>query len=447
LIDVLWVAFVGAGTICFGAGMLAWMKNPRSMAALIFMLAMAFIFVAGVTGPLYPLIDPHQTGAMDSVAKVFASSILVSETFLWLLAITFPVERKVGFRPLNALGVLFIAAPIAMAAIGAGASVDLSNPDYATLDPLHLKIVVGYSGTVIILTMGLVLSTRTKASEQQWHSASVYLVGLWILAGCGALSSFYAATSSAVAGAGVNFASLALAAGMAVSGLIFAYSIARGQMVMMAPAAEAMTSSKKAQYKLMHRRVYLVEEEKPDFSFTIFADILKGRCFDCENDDSFPCESLTCTSCRLPCPCRECRKYKSRPQGLIVTRQFPNDVRKEHYIQTTPIIWLSSVAGKDNMDPAKMSLLTDFIVNFMERSHNGVVLVDGLEYLATTNDFPRVLKTIDRWAESAMTSSSRLIISVDPRAFEEKEIALLEKNKEVVNPEDHETWRSITEGI
>ena len=447
MIDILWIAFVGAGAICFGAGMLGWMKNPRSTAALVFLLAMAFLFVAGVTGPLYPHIDPDQTGAMDSVAKVFTSSVLVAETFLWLLAIIFPVERRVRLRPPNVLGVLFIAAPIAMAAVGAGASANLSNPDSVTLDPLYLKIIVGYSGTVIMLTMGLILSARATASEQQWHSASVYLIGLWILAGCGAYSSYDAATTSAVAGDGVNFASLAFAAGMAVSGLIFAYSIARGQMVMMAPAAEAMTSSEKARYKLMHRRVYLVEEAKPDFAFTIFADILKGRCFDCENDDSFPCESLECTSCKLPCPCRGCRKYKSRPQGLIVTRQFPNDVRKEHFIQTTPIIWLSSVAGKDNMDPAKLSLLTDFLVNFMERSHNGVVLVDGLEYLATTNDYPRVLKAVDRWAESAMTSSSRLILSVDPRAFEEKEVALLEKNKEVVNPEDHETWRSITEGV
>ena len=447
MIDVLWVAFVGAGAICFGAGMLGWMKNPKSTAALTFLLAMAFLFMAGITGPIYPQIDPVQTGAMNTVAKMFTASVLVAETFLLLLATTFPIERNVRLRPPNALGILFIVAPIVMAAVGAGATVDTSNSQSIVLDQLYLRIIMGYSGTVLMITMGLVISARNKATGQQWRSASVYLIGLWILACCGGISSYDAANESAVAGDGVNFASLAFAAGMASSGLVFAYSIAKGQMVMMAPAAEAMTSSEKAQYKLMHRRVYLVEEAKPDFSFTIFADILKGRCFDCENDDSFPCESLECTSCKLPCPCRECKKYKSRPQGLIVTRQFPNDVRKEHYIQTTPIVWLSSVAGRDNMDPAKLSMLTDFLVNFMERSHNGVVLVDGLEYLATTNDFPRVLKAVDRWAESAMTSSSRLILSVDPRAFEEREIALLEKNKEVVNPEDHETWRSITEGI
>ncbi len=204
------------------------------------------------------------------------------------------------------------------------------------------------------------------------------------------------------------------------------------------PITEAMVSGSKASYRLLHRHVYLVEEEKPDFSFEMFADILKGRCFDCENDDSFSCESLECATCKLPCPCRTCTKYKSRTQGLIVTRQHPNALRSRFFIQTTPILWLSSVAGKDNMDPAKINLLTDYIVSFMERSQNGVVLVDGIEYLVTSNDFPKVAKSLDRWAETAMTSACRLVVTVDPKAFSGKELALLEKHKVVVRPSEQE---------
>lgn len=210
-----------------------------------------------------------------------------------------------------------------------------------------------------------------------------------------------------------------------------------------APTAEAMVSSSKASFKLLHRHVYIVEEEKPDFSFKMFADILKGRCFDCENDDSFSCESLECATCRLPCPCRTCTKYRSRAQGLIVTRQFPNAVRSRYFIQTTPILWLSTVAGKDNMDPAKISLLTDYLVSFMEKSQNGVVLVDGIEYLVTSNDFPKVIKTIDRWTETAMTSACRLVITVDPRAFSGRELALLEKHRHVVRPSEDEGLRHV----
>ena len=214
-----------------------------------------------------------------------------------------------------------------------------------------------------------------------------------------------------------------------------------------APAPEKLVSSAKTKFRLLHRRVYLVEEDKPDFSMRLFSDILKGRCWDCEDDESFACESLVCSTCNLPCPCKKCTKYRSRTQGLMITRQFPKEVRTKHFLQTTPIMWLSQVAGKDNMDPAKLSLLTDYIVNFMEKSQNGVILVDGIEYLVTSNDYSRVLRAIDRWSETAMTTANKLILSINPKAFEQKDLALLERNREVVRPEATKPWMVIPERI
>lgn len=441
MIDVPWLVFVGAGALCFAAGMLGWMKNPRSSAATVFMVAMIFIFVSTVTAPLIPLISTDQSGTTNVLAKASAVSILMADMLLWLLCIVFPIERKVSFRPVNIAGALFVAAPIVALVLGLMVEADASNPDRVWLDANSMKILLVSTASAMILTMVLVLSTRKTANDAQWRSGSVFLAGMWIY-GIGEIG--FAAGSmgdSMLSDSAAGIAKLSLALGIAASGLIFAYSIARGQMTMMAPVAEAMASSEKASFRLEARHVYIVEEEKPDLSFEIFTDILKGRCFDCENDDSFQCESLECASCKLPCPCRECTKYKTRPQGIIVTRQFPNDVRTEHFIQTTPIVWLSTVAGKDNMDPAKLSLLTDYLVNFMERSHNSVVLVDGIEYLVTSNDFQKVLRSVDRWNETAMTSNSRLILSLDPRVFESKELALLEKNKEIVKPEDRERWQ------
>jgi hypothetical protein len=213
------------------------------------------------------------------------------------------------------------------------------------------------------------------------------------------------------------------------------------------PKPESSVSGTKAKHKLVHRHAYLVEEAKPDFAMRIFSDTLKGRCHDCEDDESFTCESLTCSECSLPCPCKGCKKYRSRTQGLMITRQYPKDVRTSYYLQTTPIIWLSSVQGDENMDPAKLSLLSDFLVAFMERSQNGMVLVDGIEYLVTSNDFARVLRAVDRWTEATMTSTTRLIITIDPRAFEPRDLAMLERNKEVVRPGETEPWKIIPEPI
>jgi hypothetical protein len=110
-------------------------------------------------------------------------------------------------------------------------------------------------------------------------------------------------------------------------------------------------------------------------------------------------------------------------------------------------VWLSTVAGKDNMDPSKLSLLTDYLVNFMEKSRNAAVLIDGIEYLVTSSDFSRTLKSIDRWTETAMASNTRLILSIDQRSFDAKELAILERNKEVVKPDAAEKWKIIPEPV
>jgi hypothetical protein len=448
MIDMIWLASVGAGAICFGAGMLGWMKSPASRPAGIFMLAMAFLFVACVTGPLYPLINQANIDTADTIAKVFAVSILLAETFMWELAIAFPVERKISFRPPNLWGLLMIAAPASAIVLGSLVEPDFSSSSSLGLSRLSIQIIVGGAGATMVMAMLLSLTSWRKATLDQRRSAMIYLVGLWALA-ISCIPYLLKATGGPESShLTSSLATTSITAGVAIAGLIFAYTIVRGQMnIVSQPKPEAMASSAKASYRLLHRRVYLVEEEKPSFSFKLFTDILKGRCYDCENDQSFPCESLECSTCKLPCPCRGCTKYKSRPQGLIITRTYPRELRSKFFIQTTPIIWLSSVAGKDNMDPAKLTMLTDYLINFMERSNNAVVLVDGIEYLVTSNDFTRVLKAIDRWTESAMTSTSRLIMSIDPRAFENRETALMENSREVVRPDAPKAWQVIPEKI
>jgi hypothetical protein len=433
MIAILWLASLTAGAICLGAGLLGLLSNPRSTAALLFLLAMWGVFIALITGAMYQIVDPVNEDIARTIGMTFIFSSLLAETFLWQLTVLFPVERKVTFRPVNRFGLLMISGVVVAIALGSFTEVKI-GADGATISTYGDNLIALYPAAMVIIAMVFVVASRKDASGKQRRSGLIYLAGLWIFALSG-IPYIVEATGSATWMVGdVSLAALSVVIGVAVSGLVFSVSIMTGQMVMMTPVAEASLSSTKASYKLRHRRVYLVEEEKPELSFEMFVDVLKRRCFDCEDDESFPCESLDCRQCRLPCPCRECKKYASRAQGLIITRQHPSDVRSRYYIQTTPIIWLSSVPGRTNMDPAKLSLLTDMLVNFMERSQNGAVLVDGIEYLMTSNEFTRVLKAVDRWTETAVTSATRLIVSVDPRAFDIRELALLEKNKEIIAP-------------
>jgi len=428
--------------------MLAWGKAPSSLPAGIFLTAMMTTFVAMITGPLYVILDQSNAEIGVTIAKVFVISTLLTLTLLWNLCLVFPVARETSIWPPNRVGLAMIGTVGATIILGSTATLDYSNPGTVRLAESTSRMILATSGILISFITGVSLYSMTKTNRDGKRSARIFLIGVWLFVASGIVWTMSVEGVGPFAHGYRDIAGLSFTVGVAVSGLLFGVAIAGGQMVMAStPVSEILVSSSKARFNLLHRHVYLVEEPKPDYSFAMFSDILKGRCFDCANDESFPCESLACSSCGLPCPCKQCKKYGSRPQGIVVTRQFPKDVRSKYFIQTTPILWLSTVAGKDNMDPSKLSLLTDYLVNFMEKSQNAVILVDGIEYLATSSDFSRTLRAIDRWTETAMASNTRLILSIDKKSFDAKELAILERNREVVKPDAAEKWMIIPEPV
>jgi CheY-like chemotaxis protein len=143
---------------------------------------------------------------------------------------------------------------------------------------------------------------------------------------------------------------------------------------------------------------YLVRETKPHKSFEIFVD-----------------------------------QVTHNMQGLCVTRQHPTVIRKEWELEKTPIIWLSNQLGKVYVNPTNIGILSDTVIRFVEKSSDSVVLIDGIEFLIVNNDFEKVLRMIHHITEAVMEYKSRLIISVDPRTLSTREIALLERNMEIID--------------
>ncbi len=444
---IVWIVAVAVGIACVGTGVLGRVKTRGSIASSLYLGAMATIMLATLASPVNPYYSRSSSELSDGLAKLFVSGLLVADVLLCSVAFVFPVERKMRFGEVN-LSTILLAVWAAVAAfLGAQATVEFTGADAFILSAGMTRVIIVNATFMVVVSTIVALRALPQATPEGRQGGTIYLAGLWILyiSGTPFMIDF---------NTGIQFGpevspvrAILYAAGVGAVAALVGYAIVSGRLVMSGPVPEKLVSSSKAKFKLLIRHAYLVEESKPDFAFKMFTDVLKGRCNECENDDSFACESLDCASCGLPCPCHKCGKYKSRPQGLIVTRQFTNDIRKKYYIQTTPIVWLSTVQGQQNMDPAKLALLTDYITNFMETSPNGVVLVDGIEYLVTSNDFQRVQKAIDRWTECAMTSKSRLIMSIDDNAFDIKEVATMERDRETVRPNAKESWRIIPERI
>jgi DNA-binding LacI/PurR family transcriptional regulator len=144
-------------------------------------------------------------------------------------------------------------------------------------------------------------------------------------------------------------------------------------------------------------RSYLVKERKPGKAWEMFAGAI---------DDGF--------------------------EGLYVTRQHPNHVEKRHGPKSLKVVWLSTTLGRDYVDPHNLSALTALINGFAEAGRRTIILLDGLEYLRINNDEDRIIKFVEYLNEIVMQRQSVLVLSVDDRAFESKEMALIERNSVLV---------------
>src|SRR5437660_508483 len=139
---------------------------------------------------------------------------------------------------------------------------------------------------------------------------------------------------------------------------------------------------------------YLVKEKKPELSYRLFETLVAQK---------------------IP--------------GLCITRQYPERVRRERGLTEVRLIWLSHTPGEDFHNPTAIGTLAKVIQKFIEDSNGeGVVLLDGLEYLIINNGFLQTLMFVEHVNEFVMQRRAIILLPVSPDTLEEKELALLERN-------------------
>lgn len=143
---------------------------------------------------------------------------------------------------------------------------------------------------------------------------------------------------------------------------------------------------------------YLVKEKKPEVSYRLFEVLLEQK-----------------------------------QPGLIITRQYPERVRREHGFAGIRIVWLSHTPGEDFQSPAALGALSKVIERFVEENNGeGVILLDGLEFLIVNNGFLQTLMFVEHVNEFIMQRQAIVLLPVSPETLEEKELALLERNIRVL---------------
>lgn len=146
---------------------------------------------------------------------------------------------------------------------------------------------------------------------------------------------------------------------------------------------------------------YLVEEKKPDYSYELFNDTVSGD---------------------IP--------------GLVITRDYPPDVLKKYSLELCNVHWLTHLVGENHINPTALGLLLSRINSFIESNERLVVLLDGVEYLISQNGFERILHFLHQIRDMILTHGGTMIMPLDIRVVDRKERAFLERNLEVIEPEE-----------
>ncbi|MBA3046026.1 MAG: isoleucine--tRNA ligase [Candidatus Thermoplasmatota archaeon] len=118
--------------------------------------------------------------------------------------------------------------------------------------------------------------------------------------------------------------------------------------------------------------------------------------------------------------------------GYCVTRTYPEKIRDRYELGPTPILWLSNVSKEDAVRPKDLEKLSLSLEEFLGKEGGGIILLDGIEYLITNNNFITVLKLIQSLRDQVAINRSILLLSINPSTMDSHQINLLKREVDSV---------------
>ncbi|MFH1722567.1 MAG: DUF835 domain-containing protein [Candidatus Altiarchaeota archaeon] len=122
-------------------------------------------------------------------------------------------------------------------------------------------------------------------------------------------------------------------------------------------------------------------------------------------------------------------------EGLCITRDNPAIVRETFGLKKTMILWLTDIKSPETLPP-QLEEISIAIHEFIGKSEKSVVLLDGLDYLITTNSFNLVLQMVNRLKDLTAVHSSILLIPIDSSTMDNKQFGLLQREMESISDKE-----------
>ncbi len=150
---------------------------------------------------------------------------------------------------------------------------------------------------------------------------------------------------------------------------------------------------------------YLIKEKTPDASYAIFRYMIE----------------------------------KEGKPGICITRKVPKVLKEKYNLENFTLIrlgkkeagqsMLSSALGitESSISSANLSSLYERIVEHLSKNEGAIILLDGIEYLLSQNEFRSVMKFIQKLNDLLEKYRAYLIITISPNSLEPTEMSTLER--------------------
>ncbi|MBC7108155.1 MAG: DUF835 domain-containing protein [Methanomassiliicoccales archaeon] len=119
-------------------------------------------------------------------------------------------------------------------------------------------------------------------------------------------------------------------------------------------------------------------------------------------------------------------------RGLIVTRIYPPKLKSKYEIRDSVIYWLTNVRMDIAIRPKDLEELSFKLEKFILANEGAIIIIDGLEYMITNNDFTTVLKFVQSLRDQVAIKNAILLISINPLTVEPHNLKLLEEEADYV---------------
>ncbi|MFQ5919465.1 MAG: DnaA ATPase domain-containing protein [Thermoplasmata archaeon] len=124
----------------------------------------------------------------------------------------------------------------------------------------------------------------------------------------------------------------------------------------------------------------------------------------------------------------------ARIRGLLICRTNPGRIRDQFGVEGAEVYWLTDKQDSEErtVEPVLERILHR-MESFMVSGGQGILMLEGLEFLKSSNSFEAVLKFLRRLVDEIAESEFILVLALNPATWDERHLRTLEGEAEVAH--------------